>query len=579
MTKEWLTSCQQMLDEALLKLDADESESVIIDVLTKIHGITEAAFQNCLSESPAVSADVKQRIDRVGLFDLIDWMGKHFPHVISEQVAEKLKEFNNKRNKAVHPRMDSRTGAPLFDVPSAEYVKNIGVLVASILQSLSTHMPPQPEPRLPELARTGEPSEPRRKARFPGQQDDERVIIHERRYWFTIIRWIRRPLLFLAVSLLIAWGVTSLLVPPSSPKRVFYGLAILAPALAWLIWQALDWRNDLYIVTDKRVIHIEKKYLTLEKRDEAPLAMVQDVVVRMQGLTNNLLYFGDVVVQTAGTLGTIHFRGIQKPRKVQAQIFALVSQVKATLPVEEEEPEATRVVREMVGFPKPKPKPLPAAAEGLRWESETPRRAQVLRVIKMMVLAKPEFGKNQQIWHKHWWVLLKDLTSPVLALVISFILWTAVSLLFDFSLWFDVPFGISLLAISVRITWLVIDWRNDLYVITDDRAVDIEKVPFLYEHRREAGLDKIQDVRYLQEGLIANRLDFGNVRLETAGGIGEFTFDSVPHPKQVQIVIFDRIARFHREAGLRLKEARDYEILDLLGRYHQGAQGDGGTES
>jgi len=413
---------------------------------------------------------------------------------------------------------------------------------------------------------------------FPGQLDDERVIIRERRYWFTIIRWIRRPLIFLAVSSLIAWVVTALLEPLSDFRRAFYWLVILAPALAWLVWRALDWRNDSYIVTDKRVIHIEKRYLTLEKRDEAPLAMIQDVSVEMKGLMTTLLYFGDVIIQTAGTLGTIYFRGIQKPRKAQAQIFALASQVKATLPGGEEEPEATRVVREMLGLPKPKPEPLPAAAEGLRWESETPRRAQVLQVIKMMVLAKPEFGKNQQIWHKHWWVLLRDMTSPVLALVISFILWTAASFLFDVSLWFDVPLGISLVAISVRVTWLVIDWRNDLYVITDDRAVDIEKIPFIREERREAGLDKIQDVRYLQEGFIANRLDFGNVRLETAGGIGAFTFDSVPHPRQVQIEIFNRIARFHREAGQRLKEARDYEILDLLGRYHQGVQGSGETE-
>jgi len=411
---------------------------------------------------------------------------------------------------------------------------------------------------------------------FPGQLDDERVIIRERRYWFTIIRWIRRPLIFLAVSSLIAWSVTSLLAPLSSSRRVFYGLAILAPALAWLVWRALDWRNDRYIVTDKRVIHIEKRYLTLEKRDEAPLAMIQDVSVEMKGLMTNLLYFGDVIIQTAGTLGTIRFQGIRKPRKAQAQILALVSRAKAAMPAEE--PQAIQVVREIVGWPKPEPEPLPPTAEELRWESEQPRQAQILRVIKMMVFAKPDFGENPIIWHKHWWILLKEMISPVLALVISFILWSAASLLFGVSLWFDVPLGISLTAISVRITWLVIDWRNDLYVITDDRAIDIEKVPFIREERREAGLDKIQDVRYLQEGFIATRLDFGNVRLETAGEIGEFTFDSVPHPREVQIEIFNRLEQFHQEAGQRLKEARDYEILDLLGRYHQGVQGTGGTE-
>lgn len=414
-----------------------------------------------------------------------------------------------------------------------------------------------------------------KKPLFPGQLDDERVIIYERRHWYTIIKWIRRPLILLLISSLIAWVVTTLLEPAWILSLVFYCPPIIS--LIWLVWNALDWENDRYIVTDKRMIHIEKKYLTREKRDEAPLVMIQDVSVDMRGLMTNLLYFGNVTIQTAGTLGTIRFQGIRKPRKAQAQILALVSQAKAAMRTEE--PQAIQVVREIVGWPRPEPKPLPSTAEELRWESEQPRRAQISEVIKMMFFTKQVFGKNQKIWRKHWWALLKEMISPVFTFVILLILWTAVSLFFGFSLWFDVPLGISLVAISVWIIWRVIDWRNDLYVVTDDRAIDIEKVPFIREERREASLDKIQDVRYLQEGFIAIRLDFGNVRLETAGGIEAFTFDSVPHPRQVQTEIFKRIDQFHKEAGRRAKEARENEFLDLLARYHQGVQGNGGTGS
>ena len=156
-----------------------------------------------------------------------------------------------------------------------------------------------------------------KKPLFPGQLDDERVIIYERRHWYTIIKWIRRPFILLLISLFIAWVVTTLLEPTSILSLVFYCPAILS--LIWLVWNALDWENDRYILTDKRVIHIEKKHLTREKRDEAPLVMIQDVYVEMKGLMTHLLYFGDVTIQTAGTLGTIRLRGIQKPRKAQAQ--------------------------------------------------------------------------------------------------------------------------------------------------------------------------------------------------------------------------------------------------------------------
>ena len=413
---------------------------------------------------------------------------------------------------------------------------------------------------------------------FPGRLDDERVIIHERRHWYTIIRWMRLPLLFLLICSLIAWVVTKVLAPLSSFRLVVYWLVSLAPALIWMGWKALDWENDRYIVTDKRVIHIERLYLTREKRDEAPLAMIQDVSVEMTGLMPPLLHFGDVTIQTAGTLGTIRFQGIQRPREAQAQILALASRAKAAMPVEEG-PQAIQEVREILGWPEPEPKPVPRAAEGLQWESETPGRAHILEVIRMTFFTEPIFGENQTVWHKHWWILLKELTSPLLALIILLALWSAASLLLGFSPWFDLLLGISLAANLVWFIWRAMDWRNDLYIVTDDRVIDIEKVPLRYEHRREAGWDEIQDVRYLREGFVATRLDFGNVRLETAGGIGGFTFDSVPHPREVQIEIFNRIERYRRKAERAGRETRQAEFLNLLGRYHQGIQGNGGTEA
>ena len=414
---------------------------------------------------------------------------------------------------------------------------------------------------------------------FPGQLEDEKIIIYERRCWYTIIEWIRLPFLVLLISSLIAWGVTKLLAPLSSWGLAFYWLVILAPALTWTAWKVLDWENDRYIVTDKRVVHIERIYLTREKRDEAPLAMIQDVSVEIKGLIPHLLYFGDVVIQTAGTLGTIHFKGIRKPRKAQAAILALVSRAKAAVPAEEE-PQSIEVVREIIDLPKQEPKPLLPTAEELRWESEKPRRVQTSGMIKRMFFTETVFGDNQIVWRKHWWPLLKRVISPLLALVILLVLWSLASFFFGFSLWFDLLLGISVATSSMWFIWRAIDWRNDLYVITDDRVIDIEKVPFLYEHRREAGLDKIQDVRYLREGFIATRLDFGDVRLETAGEIGEFTFDSVPHPREVQIEIFNRLEQFHRKAAREGRERRQAELLDLLARYHQGmVQGNGRAES
>jgi len=82
-------------------------------------------------------------------------------------------------------------------------------------------------------------------------------------------------------------------------------------------------------------------------------------------------------------------------------------------------------------------------------------------------------------------------------------------------------------------------------------------------------------VSYLQEGFLAKTLDFGNVRLETAGEIGAFTFDYVPHPKEVQVEIFRRLEQFRARAWQEEKRRRQEEFLELLARYHQGVSESG----
>ncbi|HIC92670.1 MAG TPA: PH domain-containing protein, partial [Anaerolineae bacterium] len=314
---------------------------------------------------------------------------------------------------------------------------------------------------------------------FPGQGRDEKVIIYERRHWFTLIQWLWQPLALLLASLLAAWGLTRLLrwahVPLPFPVLALLWAIAVVPGLSWAIWRFLDWGNDRYIVTDQRVIHIEQKYFLREERKAAPLGMIQDVSVEIPGIMANLLYFGDVIIQTAGTLGTIRFSGMPKPRKAQVQIMTLVAQARGAEP---EEDEAKRAVRKIVGWPPPEPKPLPPAAEGLRWESEKPRREQLLVVLQRMLFPVVAFGKNQVVWHKHWWVLLRELTSPLLALALLLVLRLSASVVFGPSPWFDVPLGISWAVVFVWLLWRTIDWWNDLYVLTDDRVVDIEKVPF-----------------------------------------------------------------------------------------------------
>jgi len=158
------------------------------------------------------------------------------------------------------------------------------------------------------------------------------------------------------------------------------------------------------------------------------------------------------------------------------------------------------------------------------------------------------------IWRKHWWVLNSDLILSLLAIFVLVTVWLWALTSLSYPGWVNVLFALGLAGIAIWIAFKTIDWHNDLYILTKDRVIDIEKKPFVFEHRREANLATIQDVSLEQIGFTAKMLDFGNVLLKTAGRAGEFTFDSVAHPKEVQATIAARMNEFRQNKRLAEQE-------------------------
>ncbi len=408
--------------------------------------------------------------------------------------------------------------------------------------------------------------------RFPGQLPNETVYLLEHRHWFVLLRWLWAPVALSLLLSLTGYMLTSLAelvgYPLSTDASVLAWALLLLPGCSWAAWRILDWSNDQYIVTDLRVIHIDEIPLIRRRRDEAPLEMIQDVTVRMRGLWENLLHYGNVVNQTAGTLGTVRFVGIQRPRDVQALIQRLTGRRRRREPMPVRE-ESLDQIREVLGLPPQEVVSDPSETLGLGWESERRRPEQFGVILRALFLADPRFGENQVVWRKHWWALLTALVQPALILVTIAILWTASAILLRHSPWIDAAFGVCLAGALIVVGWYALDWRNDLYVVTDVRVVDIEKVPLIAEERREARLDRIQDVRYDQPNLISRILDFGHVWLETAGEIGRFTFDYVPHPQEVQSEVFRRLDAYRQRGEQRRQQASQEALLELLARYHQ----------
>jgi hypothetical protein len=80
-------------------------------------------------------------------------------------------------------------------------------------------------------------------------------------------------------------------------------------------------------------------------------------------------------------------------------------------------------------------------------------------------------------------------------------------------------------------------WFYNIYIVTNERIIDVDFHNILYKEVSDARIDKIQDVSYDQSGLVEAFFNYGDILIQTAAEKTEFVFELVPNPdKVVQII-------------------------------------------
>jgi len=172
---------------------------------------------------------------------------------------------------------------------------------------------------------------------------------------------------------------------------------------------------------------------------------------------------------------------------------------------------------------------------------------------------------------KHDLVLLRQLVFPSLVLCLGLV---------GCFYWFRHPGSILAIVLGVVgilfilaslpfVTYLIMDHRNDSYIVTNKRVVHEERTPFLRESRAEAPLRTIQDIQQLQSGLLASAYDFGDLIIETAGERGHVVFRQIPNPTETRDAIFEQIGRVQAWA-----RAEERAAIRQAMRTHFGLQPD-----
>lgn len=396
-----------------------------------------------------------------------------------------------------------------------------------------------------------------RASKFDWLLKDEVIYYAARRHVLKLYTMLLGPV---GVALIGLLTLSILLLVPSASVAAIAGV-ILFVALAWGAWNYVDWGNDFYIVTNQRVIRLEKVVFMYDSREEAPLETVLSHQV-MTDFWGRLLGYGDLTVNTF--TGKIRMIGIDHPNQAAALLDEYMRRVQ-----DQQKKQLDSVVRKTIRDKIRPPVPLPAASAQPAPAAAPPTKPSfsLRKSLSEMFVLREESG-GTVTYRKHWLVLIYAWLKQIFGLLVLIgilVAWVSIS---------DQPVPISLvfiviLGIMVMLVWMVydlFDWSNDRYQVTTEQVIDIFQKPLSVENRRAAPLENILSTEYSRSGILGLMFNFGTVYVVV--GDVHFDFVDVVNPPQVQQDIIRRMtARRMRKQEDDGKAERE-RIAQWLGHYY-----------
>lgn len=353
-------------------------------------------------------------------------------------------------------------------------------------------------------------------------------------------------------------------------------LGLGAAIALWVLWLVLDWLNDYYVITDRRVVFLHRVILLYESRVEAPITAVKSEEVKIS-LLGRMLGYGDVI--TFAFLGQVVFKNIPDPHSVREVIGGLRMRTAASqMKVDSQTMES--MIRQKIN-PHPVPQPTPSELAPVQNNYSGQRHVQhgvpLLTQIHQFFRAYIVDESGIITYRKHILILVKRTWIPAMIILLTF---TAAIYIFYQRMFGDwtfpslphmilIPLAIILLS---SLWWLYqyVDWQNDVYQITDDKIIDSEKKPLGTETTKSAPLENILSLDYELIGFWGVLFNLGNVIINT--GTDKLTWMTITDPARAQREIFNRM--FEQRRRKKVSDARKEwdQVSDWLAAYHRQSE-------
>lgn len=139
--------------------------------------------------------------------------------------------------------------------------------------------------------------------------ENERIVFRTRQHPLVLLR----PILGYGIPTGLLIGLTvagGILLPAFALPLAVAGLALILVPLTLLIRALLRWWNEVYLVTNRRVVQVEG--ILNKSVIDSSLEKVNDVVLR-QSLLGRLFNYGDIEILTGSEIGVNRLNRIADP--------------------------------------------------------------------------------------------------------------------------------------------------------------------------------------------------------------------------------------------------------------------------
>ncbi len=337
----------------------------------------------------------------------------------------------------------------------------------------------------------------------------------------------------------------------------FLGIMLAVPTTLLALWRWLDWGNDYYILTNKRVVWLEEVFLFHKGRNVVPLDAVLSVDVNTS-FWQRLWGAGDVVVNTFTEKMTMKNAAHPKQFADVIEEYWHRAQNRAT---EMERQTRIRVFRENFG--------LQEKEETLNTAQETSQMRKPNSLRHIANFLKTRYEENGTVtYRKHWFLFFRDSWKAFLFLIVG------IALLLLLVIRPVISFGwlLSWLVIFanfvavVLVLYYLVDWANDIYQVTDRHIFDIDRKPLGQDTRKSAPLEQILSTK-VEQNFWQRLLNYGDVLIRV--GEAEFTFDGVVNPSMVQKEIFNRLSVRKQQIEAQEAAQERERMVEWLKIYHE----------